>query len=81
MAERAVDPIGRRKYQIIAHATEALDGQSNMLAWLERPSTSFGAGRRSTFLIKRIQMSCNGSMTSSPPSITACTSDALRADL
>jgi hypothetical protein len=26
-------------------------------------------------------MSCNGSMTSSPPSITACTSDALRADL
>jgi uncharacterized protein (DUF2384 family) len=38
----AVDPIGLRRYQIVAHATEALDGQSNVTAWLRTPSPSFG---------------------------------------
>jgi len=38
----ALNPIGRRKVQIIAHATEAMDGQSNMLAWVQKPSQSFG---------------------------------------
>jgi len=38
MATLALDPIA----QVIAHATEALDGQERAMQWLERHSDSFG---------------------------------------
>lgn len=31
-----------RKAEVIAHATEALDGQTNALRWLQRPHPSLG---------------------------------------
>ena len=42
MAQMAVDPKMARAAEVIAHATIALDGQVNALAWLNRPHTHLG---------------------------------------
>jgi uncharacterized protein (DUF2384 family) len=31
-----------KRYQIIAHATESLDGQQNAMDWLQEPSPNMG---------------------------------------
>ena len=42
MAGLAINVIGLRRYQIMAHATESLDGQQNALAWLQKQSANMG---------------------------------------
>jgi len=42
MAQLAVDPAVLRRYQIMAHATEALDGQQNAMNWLQKSSAKMG---------------------------------------
>ena len=38
MAPLAVDPKAPRAAAVIAHATVALDGQENAMAWLQKPN-------------------------------------------
>jgi uncharacterized protein (DUF2384 family) len=38
MAPLAVDPKAARAAAVIAHATVALDGQENAMAWLQKPN-------------------------------------------
>jgi uncharacterized protein (DUF2384 family) len=42
MAQVLADSVGLRKADIIAHATESLDGRKNALDWLQKPSPSMG---------------------------------------
>ena len=42
MAPMLVDPKAARAAEVIAHATVALDGKANALAWLNRPHSLLG---------------------------------------
>ena len=42
MALVLADPVWLRKAEIIAHATESLDGRKNAMDWLQKPSPNMG---------------------------------------
>lgn len=42
MAAMSTDPVGLRRAEIIAHATESLDGKKNAMDWLQKPSSNIG---------------------------------------
>jgi len=42
MAHMAVNPVTLEMVEIIAHATVALDGKENAMAWLQKPNAAMG---------------------------------------
>ncbi len=42
MTNMAVNPAALRIAEIVAHATVALDGKENSLAWLQKPNAALG---------------------------------------
>ena len=42
MAQLAIDLNAARTAEVIAHATVALDGQANAMAWLKQPNPHLG---------------------------------------
>jgi len=42
MAQLAVNPAALRMAEVASHATVALDGQENAMAWLQQPNVAMG---------------------------------------